>query len=342
MVHLDKYIVQLLHHHDCVIIPDFGGFVAQYKTASLDGVTGFYSPPSKQILFNINLKNNDGLLANKIAQEQNISFQRATQIIADFVRIINIELKENKTFQFVKLGKLFFENNALLFNQKSANFLGASYGLPPVNINEFKSAESHVKESTKVFDINSKIEPNKSKWWVAAAIVPILFYTAWIPLKTDLLNNPSNFSYSDLNPFTYSKEVKGPMALNNFVHEDVESNEANTTTDNPIKEIKLVEHTTAHSGNPLIIKEKLTHETSPTAAISTQKYHVIVGCFGNEKNSSRLIKKLNKKGYEAYKLDVHKNLHRVALATFKNKQDAILAQTEIMKSEKMSSWVLTK
>ena len=132
------------------------------------------------------------------------------------------------------------------------------------------------------------------------------------------------------------------MVLNNILHKDVESNEAITTTDNTIKEIELIEHTTALSGNPLIIKENFTHETSPTAEISTRKFHVIVGCFGNEKNSSRLIKKLNKKGYKAYKLDVHKNLHRVALATFKNKQDAILAQTEIMNSEKMSSWVLTK
>ena len=54
VVQLTKYIVQLLHQHDCVIIPDFGGFVAQYKPATLDSVTGFYSPPSKQILFNIN------------------------------------------------------------------------------------------------------------------------------------------------------------------------------------------------------------------------------------------------------------------------------------------------
>ncbi|MEE3097230.1 MAG: SPOR domain-containing protein, partial [Bacteroidota bacterium] len=74
----------------------------------------------------------------------------------------------------------------------------------------------------------------------------------------------------------------------------------------------------------------------------TPKYHVIVGCFGNQKNSSRLIKKLNKKGYKAYKLDVHKNLHRVALATYDLKEDAILAQLEIKKVEKMSSWVLTK
>ena len=94
MVHLTKYIVQLLHDHDCVIVPEFGGFVAQYKPASLDRVTGFYSPPSKQILFNINLKNNDGLLANIVAQEQDISFQRAIQVIADFVTTINKELKE--------------------------------------------------------------------------------------------------------------------------------------------------------------------------------------------------------------------------------------------------------
>ena len=101
----------------------------------------------------------------------------------------------------------------------------------------------------------------------------------------------------------------------------------------------MVENTAEPSGNPLIINEKPTHETAET---TTPKYHVIVGCFGNQKNSSRLIKKLNKKGYKAYKLDVHKNLHRVALATYDLKEDAILAQLEIKKVEKMSSWVLTK
>ena len=109
MVLLTKYIVQLLHDHDCVIVPEFGGFVAQYKPASLDRVTGFYSPPSKQILFNINLKNNDGLLANMVAQEQDISFQRATQVIADFVTTINKELKEKKHFSLSTLAPYFMK-----------------------------------------------------------------------------------------------------------------------------------------------------------------------------------------------------------------------------------------
>ena len=340
MVHLTKYIVQLLHDHDCVIIPEFGGFVAQYNPASLDRVTGFYSPPSKQILFNINLKNNDGLLANIVAQEQDISFHRATHVIADFVTTINKELKEKKTFQFNHLGTLFYENNALMFKQKSDNFLGSSFGLPPININEFKSVESQVNEPAKVFDVAPRMVSNTSKWWVAAAIVPILFYSAWIPLKTDLLNNPSNFSYSDLNPFTYSKEANSETSFNKVKHKDVEtSNDISITLDNTIKEIEVVENSTELSGNPLIINEKPIHEAK---ALATPKYHVIVGCFGNQKNSLRLIKKLNKKGYKAYKLDIHKNLHRVALATYDQKEDAILAQIQIKKEEKMSSWVLTK
>ena len=340
MVRLTKYIVQLLHDHDCVIIPEFGGFVAQYKPASLDRVTGFYSPPSKQILFNINLKNNDGLLANIVAQEQDISFQRATQVIADFVTTINKELKEKKTFQFIHLGTLFYENNALMFKQKSDNFLGSSFGLPPINVNEFKSVESQINEPTKVFDVAPKMLSTNTKWWVAAAIVPILFYSAWIPLKTDLLNNPSNFSYSDLNPFTYSKEIKTGASFNKVNYKDVETtNNISITSNNTIKEIDRVENSTELSGNPLIINEEPIHEVK---ALATPKYHVIVGCFGNPKNSSRLIKKLNKKGYKAYKLDVHKNLHRVALATYDQKEDAILAQIQIKEEEKMSSWVLTK
>ena len=45
VVQLTKYIVQLLHQHDCVIIPDFGGFVAQYKPATLDNGLNIQVPP---------------------------------------------------------------------------------------------------------------------------------------------------------------------------------------------------------------------------------------------------------------------------------------------------------
>ena len=35
---LDSHISYLLHEHDCVILPAFGGFVANYHSAKIDPI----------------------------------------------------------------------------------------------------------------------------------------------------------------------------------------------------------------------------------------------------------------------------------------------------------------
>ena len=52
---VSQYISDLHYTHDCVIVPNFGGFVGNRKSAELNKKTGSLSPPSKQILFNRNL-----------------------------------------------------------------------------------------------------------------------------------------------------------------------------------------------------------------------------------------------------------------------------------------------
>ena len=345
MQDIQKYVVELLFKHDCVIIPNLGGFVAQYKSASLDDVTGFFSPPSKQILFNINLKNNDGLLANEIAQRKQITYNEANELIKSFVSNVNQQLNTKKSFIFLELGTLIFEENSLIFKQKSINFLTSSFGLAPININEFKPIIEANSGPNKIIDLSPKV-PTNNKWWVAAAIVPLLFYTAWIPLKTDLFNNPSNFNYSDLNPFTYTKNTV------NSINEEIPVNTSNSnnntgltkTQTNEVKEPKTTVTLELETELENTVIEEVTIETSEEVLetpVSIQ-YHVIVGCFGNKNNANRLVKKLNRKGYSAFELDLHKNLHRIALGTFNDKDDALTAQKKIKKEEKMSSWILTK
>ena len=70
---ISKYISELLFLHDCVIIPQFGGFVGNNKSAVLNETTGIITPPSKEILFNLNLQTNDGLLINHISKSEGIS-----------------------------------------------------------------------------------------------------------------------------------------------------------------------------------------------------------------------------------------------------------------------------
>ncbi len=61
---ISQYIKELLILNDCVIIPEFGGFVANYKPATIENNQFF--PPAKEIAFNNKLVSNDGLLIKHI------------------------------------------------------------------------------------------------------------------------------------------------------------------------------------------------------------------------------------------------------------------------------------
>ena len=62
MNRLGKHIEALLLENDCVIIPDFGGFITYYTPASYVEDEHTFSPPVRSIGFNPQLKLNDGLL----------------------------------------------------------------------------------------------------------------------------------------------------------------------------------------------------------------------------------------------------------------------------------------
>ncbi|MBA3284223.1 MAG: SPOR domain-containing protein, partial [Nitrosopumilus sp.] len=57
---IDQHISQLLYHHDCVIVPGFGGFVTNSQPARIHPVQHQFYPPSKSLGFNIHLRRNDG------------------------------------------------------------------------------------------------------------------------------------------------------------------------------------------------------------------------------------------------------------------------------------------
>ena len=83
---LEHYISDLLYIEDCIIIPDFGGFIVNDKSATINDKSGEITPPSKTILFNSQLVNNDGILINHIAKEENISHK---ECLANVLSILN-------------------------------------------------------------------------------------------------------------------------------------------------------------------------------------------------------------------------------------------------------------
>ena len=130
---LATYINDLLYRYDCVIVPDFGGFVTNRIGAKLNNYTHTFTPPKKQITFNKLLKHNDGLLANYIASAENISFEKASTAISLAVIKWQNEL-QSKSVEIDKLGVLSLnkERQIIFEPTNSVNYLTESFGLSTV------------------------------------------------------------------------------------------------------------------------------------------------------------------------------------------------------------------
>ena len=136
MTHLDDLLGTLLLRNNCVIIPAFGGFVANNVSAKVDVKNGLITPPSKALSFNKNLINNDGLIINHLAGENKISFDDAQNIISLEVQQIKSQLNEGKRIYFHNVGFL-YTNTAgkIAFEQdRFFNLLLSSYGLGNVQL----------------------------------------------------------------------------------------------------------------------------------------------------------------------------------------------------------------
>ncbi|MFT5167510.1 MAG: hypothetical protein ACI8P3_002748 [Saprospiraceae bacterium] len=131
VIDIKQHIGQILYERDSLIIPDLGGFVSTYKSATIDHVQGLVHPPSKKLNFNKNLIINDGVLINCLVEALNVSTSEAKKAIEDFVgRTIEV-LDNREIIVFPGVGRLYkdYENN-LRFLQDNTNYNTAVYGLP--------------------------------------------------------------------------------------------------------------------------------------------------------------------------------------------------------------------
>lgn len=82
MIQLGKHIEILLLENDCVIVPDFGGFMAHHLSARYEESEGIFLPPLRTLGFNPQLRLNDSLLAQSYVETYDISYPEALRRIA--------------------------------------------------------------------------------------------------------------------------------------------------------------------------------------------------------------------------------------------------------------------
>jgi hypothetical protein len=322
MQKIDKHISNLLDEHDCVIVPDFGGFVANYSSAKIHPVQHTFIPPAKNIVFNKNLKNNDGLLANHISVNNDVSYPEALKYIGYFVERANLELKAGSKVKIEEVGILYFdvERNIQFDPDSNSNHLLDSFGLSQFQSPSIKR-DNISKRIEKEFKDRGAIPAEKKKInvkrYVALAIaMPLLFGMIWIPLKTDLLKK---INYSDLNPFS-SKEIVKPE-----VKKENNTKALDIPKDTTSIKIAVADVNPQPVAETLIepVKADTTKVTEQSSVDPSNRFHLVAGCFQIEENAVKFVASLQQQNLNASIIGRNdKGLYVVSCGDYSSRKEA--------------------
>lgn len=173
-------VSELLYKHNCVIIPGFGGFVANFKSARFQEDRLLSSPAIKRVAFNQSLVENDGLLIRHLSSIKGISYEEAEKEVAVFVRYLHDRLLAYRNYEFRNIGSLYLntDDKIVFVPYEGLNFFPKSYGLEDVKVKRLQRVidtqrikEQHLREP-EIKETETTVKPMFP--WKAAAVAVVL------------------------------------------------------------------------------------------------------------------------------------------------------------------------
>lgn len=142
------HIQYLLTTHDCVVVPGFGAFVAQYSPAALSDNGTLMSPPVRMVGFNAAITHDDGLLISSVARREAVSYDEARTQVANFVELLRNRIELEHQVELPRLGVISSGNSHLLFSPDddiaNAPYAGLQQlSLSPIAIDADKNDDVH-------------------------------------------------------------------------------------------------------------------------------------------------------------------------------------------------------
>ncbi len=336
---ISKYISELLYRHDCVIVPGFGGFVARHVPAGIFNSGGLISPPAKSVLFNKNLQNNDGLLANHIMEKHLLSYTEANKCIADFVSKSFFMLDSSKRLELENIGILYVdtEKNIQFEPEVNVNYLIESFGLSPVFAQPLLSTETPKPIETAFKDRlvvaeQQPVKKQKNYKRIAAIVIGAQLLLAGFIISTQTAQL-SNTAWANLNPFAKSIEAKysATAKKQKFTKYIPTMRELLLPDANGYASLRLNENSEAAIVVNIEAKAVTTDKTSVKKHSWVKKsnlslsgnFQIVLGCFALEENALRHINTLHTRNIAAVLNGVNKTgMHVVSAGTYTNLDQA--------------------
>lgn len=306
---IEQYISQLLFRYQCVTVPGFGAFLTEFQSAQLDENSHSFYPPKKMVSFNPFIKNNDGLLANHLAQAEKISYEIAVNSIQNEVSHWKTKIQEFGSFSVKNVGdfSLNSENNIVFVPVDQINYDTASFGL-----------SSFVSPAIKREVYKEEVEQLEEK-------APVIF-------TPERRRNYSVLKYAAV--FLLSAGITGTVGYKYY--ENKIAQETLIVETNVQKKVnQKIQEATFYISNPL---------PTVTLTVPAEKlpYSVVAGAFRIESNAEEQYQRLLELGFKkAKRLAPNKHgLFPVVYGSYSTYSEAHEAMKNIQKLDNKDAWLL--
>lgn len=355
MISIAEAISDLLFVRDTVVVPGLGAFVKKPTSAKVNPVANHFAMPGSSIEFDPNLREDNELVVNYMAEQNDIPKDEARKLLAMFVSDCFNSLKGGKKLPLKNIGVLYYDwANDLVFEQdKEVNYNADSFGLcdftPEAVLRSKTKDEIKVEIEKQQKDKNTPVTvdekavhrkdgddddgPLRLGWlWVllslglVAALVYGLHYFKVIDLgkwigrqARQIVVEPQNYTLPQ-----YAVDWERMV-------EEAEAKwqKAQEQTQEQVQEVHEQEK------EPV---EKPVGE-QPTVEQPEANIRIIAGCFGQEENAARLANTLKAEGFGGAFYELRGSKWFVSFGRYATDEEATAALREIRANTEYKAWI---
>jgi nucleoid DNA-binding protein len=328
------HIKELILTNECVILPQFGGFITKYRPAKIDPGKKILAPPSKEIEFHRELKRDNGLLVNYIARKNKTFNTRARRLVEDFVNEINGRLDSGEKVVFEGLGTFVKDINSgevLFYSFSDENYLIDSYGLMNLELDDLEKTGTIDDSGIRTPPVKI-INRKQTGFWIAASVIIIILLLILMVPLTD-----SNYLYN----LNFGFLVAGKSdSLRNKENEKIVFGKRKIVKQDSVKNLEQIIDNATKKEVALFYSEP-EKKYDEDIISQTNKYYLVAGSFKRLDNARKLKTDLLNHGYNPQILQTKNGYYRVTLSSFDNRNIAIRELERIRKDLNRTVWILS-
>ena len=343
-------ISDLLYVRDTVVVPGLGAFVKKPTPAQVNRVANYFTAPSCVVEFDDDLREDNDLIVNYIAGENDIQDDEARRLLAMFVSDCFGKLKKGEKVTLSGIGTLRYDWNSdiVLEQDASSNFNSDAFGL-----SDF-TAVSIVRSKTKD-EIKAEIEqqqkdkntpvtvdekaihkededdsydddyyPRRPVWpwilWTLLLLACVVFglqcfgiydFKQWFIPKAPVIRVVDTI-----------KEPEKPIETDSIEFNDTIREFENDTLQN-------------------IVEQPIEEPESDQEVVLAEEGNILIvaGCFSNEENAFKLVDKLKEQGYQGALAEKHGEKWFVAYGRYRTDEEALAALKKIKADSDAKAWI---